>query len=91
MTEFLLDKFNADSLAKHATSYLMSKYREARYESTGIIHYKWSQSHEGCHDALSGQIFKFKEPPSINGTKANPGELAGCTCVAIGRIEGVDY
>lgn len=87
---FNLEKRTADLLASHATSYLLSKYRQAKCIQSGIVNYKWSQSHIGCHDEQHGKIFSFDSPPlTENEVHANPGELIGCSCVAISQVESM--
>ncbi len=94
LSRILKEKYNlpdniATPLARHASSYLMSKYKQFKYEQMGIYRYKWSHGHNGrngCqHGFLSGKIFEYKNPPVVDteNTRANPGEVVPCTCVAI--------
>jgi hypothetical protein len=87
--EFHLNQDQAKKLASHSLNFLSAKYREKRFLSIGIEKYKWSQSHKGCHDFLDNKVFSFRYPPisSEEGWRANPGELANCTCIAAPEIE----
>jgi SPP1 gp7 family putative phage head morphogenesis protein len=83
----------AKFLARQETSLLTSKYRELRYQQSGIRKYQWSTSHDSRvrhdHKELDGKIFSFDDPPVVNdrGDKKNPGEDFNCRCLAIPIIE----
>lgn len=71
----------AKFLAKQETSLLMAKFKQTRYQETGVNEYKW-----GCvkmphapkngpatpgevryhHGILEGKIFKWSDPPIVN-------------------------
>ena len=93
--EFGVTENKARFLSKQESSLFTAKYREITYKEAGITKYRWSSSHDSrtrpIHEALSGQIFEWDNPPITNekGDRNNPGEDFGpCRCIAIGIIEG---
>lgn len=81
----------AKFLARQETSIMMSKFKQARYESAGSDEYVWttvsgSPNHpvRPMHKALNGKTFRWADPPVVNekGEKKHPGEDYGCRCVA---------
>ena len=84
----------AKFLARQETGLLMAKYKEVRYASVGVTHYKWTcvtgtKLHpvRPAHQALNGKVFEWKDPP-ITSTPGepqkhnNPGQDYNCRCYA---------
>ena len=84
----------AKFLARQETGLLMAKYKEVRYASVGVTHYKWTcvtgtKLHpvRPSHQALNGKVFEWKDPPitSMPGEPQkhnNPGQDYNCRCYA---------
>lgn len=94
--EFGVTESKARFLSKQESSLFTAKYREITYKEAGITKYRWSSSHDSrtrpIHEALSGQIFEWDNPPITNekGDRNNPGEDFGpCRCIAIGIIDNM--
>lgn len=86
-------KKKATFLAKQETGLLMSKFRESRFKSVGVVRYRWSTSRDGRvredHKELDGKIYSWDTPPpsGTNGENLNPGEPFGCRCIAVPIID----
>lgn len=101
LVEAIIDEFGvteskARFLSRQETSLFTAKYRKITYMEAGITKYRWSSSHDSrtrpIHEALSGQIFEWDNPPITNekGDRNNPGEDFGpCRCIAIGIIDNM--
>jgi SPP1 gp7 family putative phage head morphogenesis protein len=84
----------AKFLARQETNLLMTKFKETRYEESGIFEYKWgcvagSPNHpvRPWHKALEGKIFRFDTPPVTTKPgepqrRNNPGQDFNCRCFA---------
>jgi SPP1 gp7 family putative phage head morphogenesis protein len=88
--EYDVSKNKAKFLARQETAVLVSKYRQARYQESGIEEYIWSTSHDERvrpdHADLMGKKFSWSDPPIVDkstGRRGNPGEDFGCRCIAI--------
>jgi SPP1 gp7 family putative phage head morphogenesis protein len=70
---------------------MTSSFNEVRQTNAGITHYIWSTSHDervrASHARLNGETFSWKDPPEVDGERANPGEPVNCRCVAIPVID----
>jgi SPP1 gp7 family putative phage head morphogenesis protein len=77
----------AKLIARDQVSKMTSAFNEIRQVNVGITHYTWSTSHDErvrkSHQDLNGKDFAWKDPPEVDGEKANPGEPVNCRCVAI--------
>jgi SPP1 gp7 family putative phage head morphogenesis protein len=82
----------AKFLARQETSLLMTKYKQVRYQESGVNEYKWkcvagSPNHpvRPMHKMHDGKIYRWDKPPVINsnGDRRNPGQDYNCRCVAI--------
>lgn len=87
-------------LARQETNLLVSKFKEARYTSSGIHEYKWRcvigsplhpvrKMHQELNDrSVKGEVFRFDDPPKDdpNGGTHNPGEAFNCRCIAIAIV-----
>jgi SPP1 gp7 family putative phage head morphogenesis protein len=71
----------------------MSKFREERYKSIGVLKYRWSSSNDervrDRHRELNGKIFEWTNPPisGANGERQHAGEPFGCRCVAVAIVD----
>jgi SPP1 gp7 family putative phage head morphogenesis protein len=88
-----VSKNKAKFLARQETSLLMSKFREERYKSIGVLKYRWSSSNDervrDRHRELNGKIFEWTNPPisGANGERQHAGEPFGCRCVAVAIVD----
>jgi len=85
----------AKFLARQETSLLMAKFKESRYTSAGVTHYKWrcvagSKLHpvRPSHKRLDGKTFTWQDPPITTEAdepvrRNNPGQDYNCRCTAI--------
>lgn|SRR6185295_7009271 len=77
----------AKLIARDQISKMNAAFNEVRQVSVGITHYTWSTSHDErvrkSHADLNGHDFAWKNPPEVDGERANPGEPVNCRCVAI--------
>lgn len=87
--EFGVSQRKAEFLADQETGLLVSKYRQARYDSIGVQEYIWSTSQDERvrpdHVALHNRRFSYSQPPITDratGRRNNPGEDYRCRCVA---------
>lgn len=88
----------AHFLARQETGLLMAKFKETRYQESGIQTYKWrcvagSKLHpvRPAHKALDGKLFRFDDPPITTALgepvrRNNPGEDYNCRCTAIPQV-----
>jgi SPP1 gp7 family putative phage head morphogenesis protein len=84
----------AKFLARQETSLLMSKFKQVRYNDSGISEYRWgcvagSKNHpvRTWHRALEGKTFRWDTPPITSKPgdpvrRNNPGEDFYCRCFA---------
>lgn len=88
----------AKFLARQETSLLMAKYKQVRYQESGIDEYHWYHVagspnhpvrpiHKALGDALvSGKkkVYRFSDPPIVDkdGQRKNPGQDYNCRCTA---------
>jgi len=84
-------------LARQETSLLVSKYREARYQSIGCNEYVWRTMEDSRvrptrpretnnHRVLNGRVFSWSQPPVVdtaNGRRCHPGQDYGCRCIPL--------
>lgn len=88
-----VSKNKAKFLARQETSLLMSKFREERYKSIGVMKYRWSTAGDERvrqeHKELDGKIIEWTNPPvsGANGERQHAGEPFGCRCLAIGIVD----
>lgn len=87
----------AKFLARQETALMMTKFKQVRYQDSGINEYKWKcvlgtpahpvrPMHKELNDrSAKGEIFRFDAPPvdDPNGSRHNPGENYNCRCRAI--------
>lgn len=60
---------------------------QARAQYVGATHYIWQTAEDGdvreSHAAMNGKIFRFDEPPEVEGEGAHgPGDIFNCRCYA---------
>jgi len=84
----------AKFLARQETSLLMTKFKETRYQSAGVMEYRWrcvagSKNHpvRPWHKALEGRVFRWDNPPVTSKPgepirRNNPGQDFNCRCLA---------
>jgi SPP1 gp7 family putative phage head morphogenesis protein len=84
----------AKFLARQETSLLMTKFKESRYEDSGVKEYRWgtvagSKLHpvRAAHKKLEGKIFRWDNPPITTEPgqpvrRNNPGQDYNCRCYA---------
>lgn len=81
----------AKFLAKQETKLLMAAFKQERYQSAGIQHYKWvcvagSKLHpvRPFHKKNDGKVFRFDAPPTVDeaGHRKNPQQDYNCRCNA---------
>lgn len=91
-TSYAVTERKAKFLARQETNLLLSKFKETRYQDSGIDEYKWScvvgsplHPVRPMHQALNGSIQRFSQPPitSPQGDRNNPGEDYNCRCVSL--------
>lgn len=94
--EFGVAQRKARIIADSETSFLVSRFRQQRYEGLGCTEYLWSTSHDekvrpthgesNNHRVLDGRRFTWASPPVVDtatGRRRHPGEDFGpCRCVA---------
>jgi len=97
-SEWEVSQNKARFLARQETSLFVSKIRDERYQSAGIVEYIWMSSNDArCREAnkyggpahgpggpLHGKKFRFDDPPvsGTRGERENPGVPFGCRCIA---------
>lgn len=58
-----------------------------RHQSIGIEKFEWYDSADervrDTHKRLSGKVFSYDDPPTVNGRVVLPDEDYRCRCVAI--------
>lgn len=88
----------AKFLARQETSLLMAKYKQVRYQESGIDEYYWYHVagsskhpvrpiHKALGDAMDNgkkKIYRFSQPPIVDkeGNRKNPGQDYNCRCTA---------
>jgi len=94
---YAVSQNKAKFLARQETSLLMVKFKEIRYQSAGVMQYKWRcvvgspnhpvrPDHQRLNDeSLAGKTFLWSDPPvdGPNGQRHNPGGNYNCRCEAI--------
>ncbi|MFI2130386.1 minor capsid protein [Lysinibacillus fusiformis] len=62
-----------------------------RHQNIGIEKFTWYDSADELvrksHKELSGKVFSYDDPPTVNGRVVLPGEDYRCRCVAIPVFE----
>lgn len=96
--KYKLTRRQAQLLARDQLASLNAELTKLQQTDAGVTRYKWSDSDDSrvreCHKSLSGQIFKWEEPPEMwrrsktkgiiyTGRRCHPGEDYACRCVAI--------
>jgi len=87
--QYKVSAAKAEFLARTETSIFMSKFHEMQYAEAGVTRYVWQtagdQRVRDDHKYLNGKTFFFSQPPiadKATGTRANPGAIWNCRCVA---------
>lgn len=77
----------AKLIARDQTAKMASAFNQIRQVGVGITRYVWSTSHDErvrkSHADLNGKEFAWKDPPEVDGEKANPGQPVNCRCVGL--------
>ncbi len=77
----------AQFLAVDQTGSILGQMTAQRHQNIGIDKFIWYDASDErvrkSHKELSGQVFSYDDPPTINGRKLLPGEDYRCRCVAI--------
>lgn len=95
-SEFGVAKRKATVIADAEISLATAAYRQSRYESMGITHYRWqtmgdskvrpTHGESNNHRVLNGRIFAWSDPPVVDvatGRRRHPGQDYGpCRCLA---------
>lgn len=83
-----ISKRHAKNMALDQTRKVYSTLNRDRLQESGVSEFEWLHSGGGQHPreehiALSGQVFRFDDPPIINektGTRGLPAEEPNCGC-----------
>ncbi|WP_431810816.1 minor capsid protein [Lysinibacillus capsici] len=77
----------AQFLAVDQTGSILGQMTAQRHQNIGIDKFTWYDASDErvrkSHKELSGKVFSYDDPPTINGRKLLPGEDYRCRCVAI--------
>jgi SPP1 gp7 family putative phage head morphogenesis protein len=80
----------AEFIARDQILTLNSQITTARMKDAGIEEFYWTTSGDervrDSHRELDGQLFRYDDPPIVDGERALPGEPPLCRCTAFPRI-----
>lgn len=74
----------AKMLARTGVSSTATALTKARAEFIGSTEFVWRTSRDGAvrssHRRLEGRVFRWDDPPEVDGFRGLPGEFANCRC-----------
>lgn len=87
MEEVNISKNKAQFIAVDQAGSILGQMTAQRHQKLGIEKFEWYDSADervrDSHRKLSGKVFSYDDPPTVNGRKVLPGEDYRCRCVAL--------
>ncbi|UPW82334.1 minor capsid protein [Lysinibacillus sp. Ag94] len=94
MKEVDISKNKAQFIAVDQAGTILGQMTAQRHQNIGIEKFTWYDSADervrDSHKRLSGKVFSYEDPPTVNGRVVLPGEDYRCRCVAIPVFDDED-
>ncbi|NOG26574.1 minor capsid protein [Lysinibacillus fusiformis] len=91
MAEVDISRNKAQFIAVDQAGSILGQMTAQRHQNIGIEKFTWYDASDErvrkSHKELSGKVFSYDDPPTVNGRKVLPGEDYRCRCVAIPVFE----
>lgn len=85
--EVEISKNKAQFIAVDQAGTILGQMTAQRHQNIGIEKFTWYDASDErvrkSHKELSGKVFSYDDPPTVNGREVLPGEDYRCRCVAI--------
>ena len=87
---FVVTKSKLEAASKDDILTLNGQITQVRQEAAGIEEFYWTTAGENrvreSHAEIDGEVFRWDDPPIVDGEEAIPGQPPNCRCVATPRL-----